>query len=43
VTNFLAIGEGMSILCGVKMTGFQGFPLTKPMAVNTGLAQLRRL
>jgi len=28
---------------GVKMTGSQGFPLTKLMAVNTGLARLRRL
>jgi len=25
------------------MTGSQGFPLTKLMAVNTGLARLRRL
>jgi len=25
------------------MTGSQGFPLTKPMAVNTRLALLRRL
>jgi len=30
--------------CGwSKMTGSQGFSLTTPMAVNTGLAQLRRL
>ena len=28
---------------GSKMTGSQGFPLTKLMAVNTGLARLRRL
>jgi len=32
------------IFCGgSKMTGSHGFPLTKPMAVNTGLAQLRYL
>jgi len=28
---------------GLKMTVSQGFPLTKPMAVNTGLARVRRL
>jgi len=28
---------------GVKNDGSQGFPLTKLMAVNTGLARLRRL
>jgi len=33
----------MSILWGWKMTVSQGFPLTKPMAVNTGLARVRRL
>jgi len=33
----------MSILLGVKNDGSQGFPLTKLMAINTGLAQLRRL
>jgi len=33
----------MSILWGSNMTGSQGFPLTKLMAVNTGLARLRRL
>jgi len=30
-------------MLGSNMTGSQGFPLTKPMAVITGLAQLRRL
>jgi len=43
VTNILAIGKGMSILWGVKYDGSQGFPSTKLMAVNTGLARLRRL
>jgi len=43
VTNILAIGYGMSILWGVKNDGSQGFPLTKLMAVNTGLVRLRRL
>ena len=33
----------MSILWGVKNDGSQGFPLTKLMAVNRGLARLRRL
>ena len=33
----------MSILWGVKFTVSQGFPLTKLMAVNTGLARLRCL
>jgi len=28
---------------GVKYDDSQGFPLTKVMAVNTGLARLRRL
>jgi len=28
---------------GVKNDDSQGFPLTKPMAVNTGMARLRRL
>jgi len=34
VTNFLAISYGTSILWGVKNASF---PLTEPMAVNTGL------
>ena len=33
----------MSILWGSKFTVSQGFPLTKLVAVNTGLARLRRL
>jgi len=33
----------MPILRGSKFTGSQGLPLTKLMAVNTRLAQLRRL
>jgi len=33
----------MSILWWVKNDDSQGFPLTKLMAVNTGLARLRRL
>jgi len=33
----------MSILWGVKNDSSQGFPLTKLMAVNTGLARLRHL
>jgi len=33
----------MSILWGVKNDDSQGFPLTKLMAINTGLARLRRM
>jgi len=40
VTNILVIGWGVSILWGVENCPF---PLTKPVAVNTGLALPRRL
>ena len=40
MTNFLVIGWGVSILWGVENCPF---PLTKPVAVNTGLALPRSL
>jgi len=40
VTNFLVIGWGVSILWGVENCPF---PLTKPVAVNTGLELPRSL
>jgi len=36
VPNFLVIGQGVLILLGVENWHL---PLTKPVAVNTGLAQ----